>query len=146
VSPDPSPNSQVSAFEIALQWANLPPEHLRIALTALEPQLARDHELCVQRLAMQEAKDRRTHMLYMFGMMAGFILAAAMLGAAVVVGINGQAWLAALLSGPSMIALVTLFILRRSDASTIKTVEQSQHEALQAANQSIPPASPTLPL
>ncbi|MFE3738982.1 hypothetical protein [Streptomyces sp. NPDC059134] len=125
--PAPQPNG----LEIAMQWAELPPEHLRNALAALEPQLAREHEyrmaqdkalqeanLLRLRLQAEEEQNRRTHNLYMVGLIAGFIIALGMLTGAVVVGVNGEPWLAASLSGPSVLALAGLFVLRKSSSTS----------------------------
>jgi len=48
-----------------------------------------------------------------------------MLTGAVVVGDNGQLWLAALLTGPSLIALAKIFVLCRSDATDMKATPSS---------------------
>ncbi|MEU8176471.1 hypothetical protein AB0C14_26670 [Microbispora hainanensis] len=95
-----------TGLEFAQQWAQLPPEHLRIALKALEPQLAREH-------AYRMAKERLAHRLLMTGLIMGFGLSLVMLVAAVLVGLQGQSWLAALFSGPSMVTLVGMFVLRK---------------------------------
>ena len=42
-----------------------------------------------------------------------------MLTGAVIVGVNGQLWLAVLLTGPSLIALAKIFVLRRSDRTDV---------------------------
>jgi len=54
-----------------------------------------------------------------------------MLTGAVVVGDNGQLWLAALLTGPSLIALAKIFVLCRSDATDMKQL-QAQRDAVTA--------------
>jgi hypothetical protein len=58
-------------------------------------------------------------------------IAIGMLTGAVVVGVNGQLWLAALLTGPSLIALAKIFVLRRSDATDMKQL-QAQRDAVTA--------------
>jgi len=98
-----------TGLEIAQQWAQLPPEHLRVALKALEPQLAREH-------AYRMAKERFAHRLLMAGLSMGFGLSLVMLVAAVLVGLQGQSWLAALFSGPSMLTLVGMFVLRKFES------------------------------
>ncbi|MFJ2807852.1 hypothetical protein [Kitasatospora sp. NPDC087271] len=121
------------------------PEKLKIALQALEPQLKREHEARMRRmddlrareerrasaddveakrsaalekmkaeLALRESDRRRTHVYRMSGMIAGVVLSLALLGAAVAVAPT-QPWLASALSGPSLIALAKIFVLRRDD-------------------------------
>ncbi|MFF7992175.1 hypothetical protein ACFZDG_20550 [Kitasatospora xanthocidica] len=126
-----------TALEIATQWAQLPPEHLRVALEHLELELQREHAretarerlqagLDVDRLreehaterariAAEERKEQHSHQLYLGGLVAGFVLAAGMLVGSVIVGLDGRQWLAGLLAGPSLIALPVVFVLRRSD-------------------------------
>ncbi|MGP8301973.1 hypothetical protein ACTPOK_29450 [Streptomyces inhibens] len=137
---------QPTGLDIAMQWAELPAEHMKIALDALEPQLRREHEMRVlqqkaeQKLALeqvraQEAAAKRAHVLYLTGLIAGFVIAVAMLSGAVVVGINNQPWLAAMLSGPSVLALATIFVLRRSEQGQAHAVAAAQRSALNAAQQ-----------
>ncbi|MCS0639393.1 hypothetical protein NX801_27910 [Streptomyces sp. LP05-1] len=144
-----------SSLDIAMQWAQLPPEHLKIALKALEPELARQHELRLlqERLAAEERRERRSHSLYLGGLICGFTLAAAMLTGAVVVGINGLPWLAAMLAGPSVLSLAALFVLRRTDAVSARETARAHRAALAAAQppQPLPQpgqgtGSPTVPM
>ncbi|MEU6401062.1 hypothetical protein ABZ867_29310 [Streptomyces cinnamoneus] len=130
-------------MNIAMQWAELPPEHLRIALKAMEPQLARDHELMMEqvRLSAQAQSEGRVHRLYMGGLIAGFGVVAGMLSAAVIVGIHGQAWLAAMLAGPSVLSLAGLFVLRKVDAGASKDVSRVTRSALGAASQAGTPSA-----
>ncbi|WTW95378.1 hypothetical protein OG216_19240 [Streptomycetaceae bacterium NBC_01309] len=134
---------QLTGLEIALQWSQLPPEHLEIHLKALEPVLAREHELEMEnaRLTAADAKDARTHKLYMGGLIAGFVLAAGMLAGAVVVGLNDQPWLAAMLSGPSVLSLAALFVLRKVDSGATRQSALAHNRAL-ASSASPPPADP----
>ena len=129
-----------AGLEMARQWAaTLPADHLQVALQALEPELCREHEWrlkCAQleheraveraRLAVQEAQARRAQVLYLAGLGAGLLVSMTMLIGAVVVGSHGQVWLAAVLSGPSVIALTTLFVLRRSDATAVRATAGTQ--------------------
>ncbi|WP_143076571.1 hypothetical protein [Streptomyces sp. MUSC 14] len=143
-----SSTSQPSGLEIALQWAQLPPEHLEVALKALDPELARQHEWRLEeaRLKSLEAKDRRVHQLYFVGLIAGFVLAVGMLTAAVIVGVNGSPWLAAMLSGPSVLSLAGLFVLRRVDSDSARQIARAQSSALSAAYQAqVPGAAPAAP-
>lgn len=130
----------VDPLEAAFQWSSLPPEHLRIALTALEPQLAREHEYRMEQLRLEARAeaDRRGHVLYLGGLVAGFTIVVGMLTGAVVVGVSGQPWLAAMLAGPSVLALATLFVLRKADPAQTRAVSGSQRAAFAEA----PPEAP----
>lgn len=132
-----------TALNIAMQWAELPPEHLKIALRAMEPQLVRDHELLMEqlRLSAQAQSEGRVHRLYMGGLIAGFGVVAGMLSAAVIVGINGQAWLAAMLAGPSVLSLAGLFVLRKVDSGASRDASRVTRAGLNAASQ-VGPSSP----
>ncbi|MFF1843081.1 hypothetical protein ACFVW9_15210 [Streptomyces sp. NPDC058217] len=144
-----------TGLEIAMQWADLPAEHLQIALKALEPQLRREHELRMEqqravqqldlermRLSDKEAQAKRSHALFMAGLIAGFVVAVGMLAGAVVVGVQGHVWLAAMLSGPSVLALAGLFVLRKTDSAQMDAVQRSQRSALNAAQQAPPAVDP----
>ncbi|MEW2086822.1 hypothetical protein [Streptomyces sp. NPDC005283] len=139
-----APKPQLTTLEIVLQWAQLPPEHLNVAMQALEPELARQHqrELEQARLEAADAKDARVHKLYFGGLIAGFLLSTGMLTGAVVVGVNGQAWLAAMLSGPSVLSLAALFVLRKVDAGAARQNALIHRGALAAGTQ--PAVDPTL--
>jgi hypothetical protein len=149
--------SAPDGLEIAAEWAKLPAEHLKVALKALEPQLVREHEyrMAMAResnerrerqdlanLRFEEANARRAHRLHMTGMTSGFLITVSMLSGAVMVGTQGQPWLAAMLSGPSVLALATLFVLRRSDTVQAAAVSRFGREALNAA---APPPGPGAP-
>ncbi|WP_055480983.1 hypothetical protein [Sphaerimonospora mesophila] len=118
----------LTGLEIALQWGQLPSEHLQAALKALEPELQREHAFRMARLEAErrEAKERRTHQLYICGLVAGFVISVGMLAAAVVLGTNDQPWLASMMTGPSLLALVMMFVLRRSDIAGAKAATKSQ--------------------
>ncbi|MCD9592417.1 hypothetical protein [Streptomyces sp. 8ZJF_21] len=143
---DAIPPHQPTGLEIALQWAQLPPEHLEIALKALDPELARQYELQLlrEKLASQEIRDRRTHSLYLGGLIAGFVIVLAMLAGAVIVGVNGLPWLSAMLAGPSVLSLAGLFVLRRVDSNSAREVTRANRDALNLA-QSPSPSGATVP-
>ncbi|MFC9432091.1 hypothetical protein [Streptomyces sp. NPDC056987] len=136
------PAASRGGLDIAREWANLPPDHLEIALKALGPQLERDHEyrMKVIQLEYELAGAKQTHTLYLVGLVAGFVISVGMLIGAVIVGSNDQPWLAAMLSGPSVLALTTVFVLRRSDTAQSRAVAHSQQLALDAAAQASPPS------
>jgi hypothetical protein len=146
-----------TGLEIAMQWAELPAEHLQVALKALEPQLRREHELRMEqekavqklelermRLSSKEVQAKRSHALFMAGLVAGFVVTIGMLAGAVVVGVQGHVWLAAMLSGPSVLALAGLFVLRKTDTAQMGAVQRSQRSALNAAQQVQPPVDPAV--
>jgi hypothetical protein len=146
-----TPQHEHTGLEIAMQWAELPAEHLQVALKALEPQLRREHELrMAQQVALQQleleslrlqAREKsasRSHMLLITGLIAGFLLSAGMLTGAVIIGMEGHVALASMLSGPSVLALASLFVLRRSDVNQTRAVARAQAAASQAA-QAPPP-------
>jgi hypothetical protein len=106
------PTGEASALDIAQQWAQLPPEHLKAALKALEPQLVREHDLRAEELNQAALRDQRNHRLLMSGLVAGYTIAITALIAATLVGIHGHTLLSAVLVGPSVPALVSLFLTR----------------------------------
>ncbi|MFE1791885.1 hypothetical protein ACFW7J_26420 [Streptomyces sp. NPDC059525] len=143
----------------ALQWSQLPVEHLQIALKAIEPELKREHELRMQQdahvqelqlerlrlesaqqqfaeqLQHEERQAKRSHTLYLMGLFAGFLISGGTLGGAIYVGIHDQPWLASLLAGPTLLALATLFVLRKNDKTLNTAADQSNRRALNAAQQ-----------
>lgn len=154
-----SETKQPTSLEIALQWAAYPAEHLELALKALEPQLKREHAYRMEQeahkqalqleklrveaaqkqveaqLAFDERQDKRTHALYMGGLIVGFLVCAGAFAGAVYVGMNDHPWLAGMLSGPSVIALVTLFVLRQNDRTLNTAAARSHRQALNALQQ-----------
>ncbi|GAB1824665.1 hypothetical protein HerbRD11066_78310 [Herbidospora sp. RD11066] len=131
-----------TSLEIALEWSKLPPRHLEVALKALNPQLEREHQLRLLQLQLeaQEKKESRKHAMHMVSIGVGCLVALAMLGAAVVLGINDQPWLAAILAGPSVLALVKVFVLRRTDPVDMEKLFRSQRAVLSAMPQQATPA------
>ncbi|MFJ9832847.1 hypothetical protein ACIRU2_15880 [Streptomyces sp. NPDC101169] len=136
-----------AGMDIARQWGQLSPDHLKLALEALEPQMRREHQLRIKQLdfqakkAEQEAKserDRRRHQFKMASLIVGAVLAAAMLGGGVYVAKDNW-WLATLLCGPSLIALAKIVFLRRSDPDDMKLVAAASKHSTNAASQTQPP-------
>ncbi|MGW0058360.1 hypothetical protein ACWDTT_00330 [Streptosporangium sandarakinum] len=109
--------TQITGLEIALQWADLPAEHLSSALKALDPQLKREHAYRIAQLEHREREgvNQRAHELHRWGLIAGFILAVLMIIGAVVLGAAGQTWLSAALFALTS-SLVALFVLRKPPA------------------------------
>ncbi|GHA30049.1 hypothetical protein GCM10010329_61530 [Streptomyces spiroverticillatus] len=150
-----------AGLNLAVRWgdAALGPEKLQLALKALEPQLKREHEIRMRQLddsraqaerqamlekaagerSVRDAERRRNHVYRMSGLIAGGGLSLALLGAGVIVAPD-QPWLAAGLCGPSLLALVKVFVLRRSDSSDMKAVERAARES--AAASASPPVIP----
>ncbi|QLE75254.1 hypothetical protein FGW37_29920 [Streptomyces rectiverticillatus] len=147
----------------------LGPEKLEVALKALEPQLKREHQVRLKQLdnqrlraeqeaasaeaereraaalakaegerAARDAEKRRNHVFRMSGLITGAVLALALLGAGVAVAPT-QPWLAAGLCGPSLLAVLKIVVLRRSDAADVKATERT---ARQAAASAAPPPGP----
>jgi hypothetical protein len=113
---------QRTALELAMEWAELPPEYLQVALAALEPQLVREHEVRLKRLDIVGEKARQAFRLRAWGLAAGFLTAVAGLAATLVLGLEHQPWLAAVCSGPSIVVLAKVFVLRRSDPDDVRQV------------------------
>lgn len=124
----------LAGLEVALQWAMLPPDHLKVALESLELELARQHELRVlhAKIRAQAEKDHRNYILYVCGLISGFIIVLSMLGASVIVGVNGLPWLSAMLAGPSLLSLAVLFVLRRADTVSANRASYADDEILNA--------------
>lgn len=133
--------ASLGGLEIARAWADVPADHLEVALKALEPQLVRDREyrtaqqqidreLQLRAMDVAENRARQSHALYLSGLVAGFVITVGMLAGAVIVGSDDQPWLAAMLSGPSVLALATIFVLRRSDAAQSRAVARGQRSVL----------------
>ncbi|WP_406290447.1 hypothetical protein [Embleya sp. NBC_00896] len=134
VPPPGNPGADRSPLDFALQWAQLPPEHLQIALAALEPELARRHDLkrLEAELRAQERQNQRSHRLLMSGLWMGLAIVLAMLGCGAYVGLNDHPWLAAMFAGPSVPALATLFVLRQNDKTLTQALVRSNNAVLGA--------------
>ncbi|MFI1173377.1 hypothetical protein [Streptomyces melanogenes] len=151
--PGPTGDPVVSAgIEIAMKWGAAlgGPDQLKVAFEALEPQLKREHQVRLRQLELQreaaeraarETRERRQHVFRITSLCAGVIVSVAMLGAGVYVA-KEVWWLATLLCGPSLIALVKIFVLRRSDADDSKTVTRTLRNLTNAGIQAQPPSPP----
>lgn len=128
---DTAERTSVTGIEIATEWAALPPEHLAMALKALNPQLEREHKARIEqmRISAQGAKEMREFKFQIYSLCAGLIISLVMLGAAIYVATNDQPWLALAFSGPSLLALAKIFVLRRSDADDMRAVTRGQQTA-----------------
>ncbi|WP_344363516.1 hypothetical protein [Streptomyces gobitricini] len=140
-------------MSIAAQWgAVLDPQQLDVALKALEPQLRREHKERMFRLEMQQAaaetearaqREVAAHKRYMAGLVAGTLVAIGMLGAGVYVAKDSW-WLSVLLCGPSLLALVKIFVLRRSDPADMEAVSVATRRGMNAAQPPGPPPPPVV--
>ncbi len=152
VQPDGSDPMLAGALEIAMKWGAAlgGPDKLDVALKALEPDLRRQHKLKVLQLEMQRAvaemeaqerREQREHSRHIAGLVVGAVVAIAMLGAGVYLAPESP-WLATLMCGPSLLALVKIFVLRRSDPGDMDAVARATRTATNAAGQAQPPAPP----
>ncbi|MYS40655.1 hypothetical protein GTY23_05230 [Streptomyces sp. SID5998] len=139
-----------AGMQIAMQWRELGAEQLKAALEAMEPELRREHRQLMLRLEMQRAaeerryeerREQRAHKRQITEVIVGAVLALAMLGAGVYVAPHSW-WLATLLCGPSLLALIKVFVLRRSDPDDMKYVAGAARTSTNAAGQGQPPQSP----
>jgi hypothetical protein len=126
---DPDPYS-AAAHRVAEQWAELDPEKFDLALKALEPRSKRAHQVRLRQLAIQEADAKRAaddviakrhHTYQMANLIVAAVLSLAMLGGGIYVAPT-NIWLALGLCGPSLLALMKVFVLRRSDEGDMKNL------------------------
>ncbi|MER6304269.1 hypothetical protein ABT247_32650 [Kitasatospora sp. NPDC001539] len=133
------------AHKIALEWADVPTGHLVAVLSAMEPQLRREHQLKAKQderrheLEMQRLKEaeRRhelelaklkerqaraadAHRQHLVGVGAGMVVSLSCIGGAIWFGVTGHYWPMAILVGPVLIALTRMFVLRRSDTGDVQ--------------------------
>ncbi|MGW2933969.1 hypothetical protein ACWDA7_19440 [Streptomyces sp. NPDC001156] len=150
-----------AGLEIAMKWGAAlgGPEQLKVAFEALEPQLKREHQVRLKQLerehqvrlkqleaqkhaAERKARAEREIRQYKFrvtSLIVGAIMSVAMLGAGVYVA-KDVWWLAMVLCGPSLIAILKIIVLRRSDPGDISAVTAAAKGAMSAASQAHPPA------
>ncbi|MET7693864.1 hypothetical protein ABZT06_38865 [Streptomyces sp. NPDC005483] len=119
-----------AAMQVAMQWKELDAAHLAVAMSAMEPSLRREHRERMARLDLQreaaqqqqtERQQRRAHRRHVAELIVGAVVALAMLGGGVYVAPDSW-WLSTLLCGPSLLALVKIFVLRRSDPGDMAAV------------------------
>ncbi|MFJ3644482.1 hypothetical protein [Streptomyces murinus] len=141
---------------IAAQWRDLGAEQLGAALRAMEPQLRREHRERMLTLESQREAAQRQHedrqreraeRRRTIELVTGAVIALATLGAGVYLAPE-NGWLSALLCGPSLLALVKVFVLKRSDPADMQAVSLGGRLASRAAvqaQQPTPPQPPTAP-
>ncbi|MFJ8943517.1 hypothetical protein ACIRG4_09595 [Streptomyces sp. NPDC102395] len=133
-----SDNPYVAAFQLADKWAKLPPEHLKLALRSADAELARHHELRMAKQQAAAAAERRAHILQISGVAAAFMICIAMLTGSVMTAQQGHFWLSITMCGPSLLALATLFVLRRSSAMALQESARAARLAMNAAQPTAP--------
>ncbi|MFF4772538.1 hypothetical protein ACFY05_06735 [Microtetraspora fusca] len=125
---DQTPQETPMGLEIAMQWAQLPPEHLQLALKALEPQLKREHAYRMEALRIQQEHAqravRRKYAIYLTTLVGGFVIIVGLLVGGVITGINEEPWLAIALSSPSLVALISIFALLRSSGEELRELRR----------------------
>jgi hypothetical protein len=144
----PSEDAVLSAgARIAMQWRELGAEQLGAALRAMEPELRREHRVRVMQLELQretaqrqheERQQQRAHRRHVLELVVGAVVALAMLGGGVYVAPESW-WLSCLLCGPSLLALVKIFVLRRSDPGDMAAVAGATRTATNAGTPPPPP-------
>jgi len=128
VSPLPQAGKPGELESLLVTLSQLPAEQFKLALKAVEAELARSHELQLEqeRCRVRDAADARTHALFAWGLGAGFVVVLGMIAASVMVGLKGYVWLSASLSGPGVVVLASLFVLRRLDSRYLRHNPGSQ--------------------
>ncbi|MFE1206191.1 hypothetical protein ACFW5V_31380 [Streptomyces sp. NPDC058762] len=121
------------ALAYAKEWAQLPPQHLRVALKSLEPMMLRHHELALTR-------EKNKHRMDLLGLVAGFVVSLVSLGAAAVFGFRGDYWMAGIMLSPSVFAVTKLFVLRKSNGDDMRRVSSALGAVTQPGGP--PPLSP----
>ncbi|WP_405597539.1 hypothetical protein OG741_13825 [Streptomyces sp. NBC_01410] len=101
---------------------------------AAEARRAAAAQADAERVAL-EADNKRQHTYRIATLIAGMVASIVMLGSGIYVAPD-NAWLAAGLCGPSMLALVKIFVLKKSDAADMRASERTAREA---ANVGAPP-------
>ncbi|MFF4900454.1 hypothetical protein [Streptomyces sp. NPDC001068] len=140
----------LAAIHVAMQWQGVDAAHLSAALAAMEPSLKREHRERLTRMEMQrevaqqaldERHRERAHQAQMTQLICGTVLALAMLGGGFYVARESW-WLSTLLCGPSLLALIKVFILGRSDPDDMKHVSLVSRASANAAGQGQQPPAP----
>lgn len=110
------------ALQLARAWAELPAEHLQVALAALEPQLVREHDLSMLGHRQSELEATRRHRLAFYGLLIGLAVAVASLGGAIYFGVSRNFIAMGLMLGPSVFVMIKTFVLRRSDSGDVPAI------------------------
>ncbi|MFD8194689.1 hypothetical protein [Streptomyces wuyuanensis] len=145
-----------AGLSVAAKWGAAlgGPEKLEVSLKALEPVLKREHQMRLRQLDIQaaaaareqaaeqadaertarEAIEKRHHTYRMATLIAGMVASLSMLAGGIYVA-PVNVWLAAGMCGPSMLALVKIFVLKRSDDIDMRASARTAQEAANASTQ-----------
>ncbi|MFJ8038895.1 hypothetical protein ACIRBX_00085 [Kitasatospora sp. NPDC096147] len=136
----------VSPMEIARQWAELPPAHLKTVMAAMERQLEREHTQRMRELDLEDSVAQNRSKREMAGLKIGGLLAIGFLvltgwlatSQPIVAGITGAG------GAVTLVLLVKMFVLQQapSDAD-MKALVMQQKQMVALAGQ--PPAPATAP-
>jgi hypothetical protein len=140
----------LAGLYVAKQWADVDPEVFKAAMEALEPSLRREHKERLSRMhlqqqeraaqvLMQQRAARDKHRLVQ--LVCGTVLALGMLSGGIYVAPHSW-WLSLLLCGPSLLALLKVFVLNRSDEGDMAAVSGAFAKVLKASGQAPPPPPP----
>ncbi|MCX5604909.1 hypothetical protein OOK29_42975 [Streptomyces phaeochromogenes] len=94
-------------------WKDLPPSHLKLALQFWNDRVTADHEL---RMVQEKNRNR----LDVMGLIAAFGVSAASVGSAIYFGAIHDYWMAGIMLGPSVFAIMKLFITRKAGKTDLK--------------------------
>ncbi|GAA2567195.1 hypothetical protein GCM10010424_06330 [Streptomyces lienomycini] len=105
-------------------WIDLPPAHLKVALGFYGEREKRDHEYRIAKTERDQEIQRlevlNQHRLDVMGMMAAFVISVASVGSAIYFGARHDYWMAGIMLGPTVFAIMKLFITRKADKSDLK--------------------------
>ncbi|MGW2398692.1 hypothetical protein ACWCYY_19280 [Kitasatospora sp. NPDC001664] len=112
-----------SLVELIHQWAVLPPEHLKIAVAAVNKERDRQAELEKLRIKSEERRE-------VTGQVLGGLTVGGWLFATVWLAVNDQPVIAGIFAGTGMVALtviVSIFVLKRSPSTDdLKIISRSK--------------------
>ncbi|MFE7072654.1 hypothetical protein ACFU96_21485 [Streptomyces sp. NPDC057620] len=94
-------------------WKDLPPAHLKLALQFWNDRVTADHEL---RMVQEKNRNR----LDVMGLIAAFVVSGACVGSAIYFGVMRDYWMAGIMLGPSVFAIMKLFITRKAGKVDLK--------------------------
>ncbi|MEU9899666.1 hypothetical protein ACIBCS_42240 [Streptomyces phaeochromogenes] len=94
-------------------WKDLPAAHLKLALQFWNDRVRADHEL---RMVQEKNRNR----LDVMGLIAAFAVSVASVGGAIYFGAMRDYWMASIMLGPSLFAIMKLFITRKAGKADLK--------------------------
>ncbi|MEV6462995.1 hypothetical protein [Streptomyces albidoflavus] len=137
-------------LRVAREWGALGAEGLEVALKAMDAQLVREHGITVLKLkgaqrdaelAAAKAKEDADRRLAVTRLVVGCVMGLVMMGTGIAVATYAW-WLSVLLCGPSLLALVHVLVLGRSDAGALRYITGASRQATDAAAAAHPPPAP----